>query len=373
MNTAVNDGAERAHNTIQVSDHSLVFREIALPHEKPTGIQLAAAAGFGLEQGVSLLEVGVNGELVDLRADQVVDLQDSTCRFVIVISDRLYRLSIAGVPYEWPARIISGGQLRKLGHVPPEMVILQELPDAVERLIGDHDLVDLGAPGVERFSTRPRQWELNVQGVLLVVHHPTIVVRQAIKDAGFDPAKPWIIVLRVSHQPKREVSLDDVIDLRTPGIEKLRLTPREVNNGEGPTAPRRVFRLLDVDERFLDSLGLRWETLIEPCPPNQKRRWLLIHHYPVPAGYSVQHTVLALEIPLTYPGAQIDMFYTNPPLSLLAGRAIPNTEANETIDSVSFNRWSRHRGQQSPWDPVSDNVATHLALVESAMLKEVGE
>lgn len=372
MNTAVNDGAERANQRIQVADHSLDFREIALPHEKPTGTQLAAAAGFGLDKGASILKVGVNGELVDVRADQVVDLRDSS-KFVIVISDRLYRLSIAGVPYEWPSRIISGGQLRKLGNVPPEIAIFQELPDAVERLIGDHDLVDLGAPGVERFSTRQCQWELNVQGVLLVVHHPTIVVRQAIKDAGFDPAKPWIIVLRVRHQPKREVSLDDIIDLRTPGIEKLRLTPREVNNGEGPTALRRMFRLLDVDERFLDSLGLQWETLIEPCPPNQKRRWLLIHDYPVPVGYTAQHMVLALEIPLTYPGAQIDMFYTNPPLRLLSGRTIPNTEANEAIDGAAFNRWSRHRGQQSPWDPASDNVVTHLALVESAMFKEVGE
>ncbi|WP_321793279.1 multiubiquitin domain-containing protein [Burkholderia pyrrocinia] len=373
MNTATNDNAERTAQTIQITDHSLIFRDIALSHESPTGAQLTAAAGFDSNQGASILEICANGELVDVCAEQAVNLRSSTRQFVVVIRDRLYRFSIAGVPYEWPSRIISGTQLRKIGHMPQDMVILQELPDAVERPIGDHDLVDLGAPGVERFSTRPRQWELNVQGVLLVVHHPTIVVREAIKDAGFDPTKPWIIVLRVRHQPKREVSLDDVIDLRTPGIEKLRLTPKEVNNGEGPTVPRRMFRLLDVDERWLDKLGLRWETIIEQCLPNQKRRWLLIHDYPLPDGYTSQHTVLALEIPLTYPGAQIDMFYTNPPLRLPSGRAIPNTEVNESIDGRSFNRWSRHRGQQSPWDPASDNVVTHLALVESAMLKEVDE
>lgn len=84
-------------------------------------------------------------------------------------------------------------------------------------------------------------------------------------------------------------------------------------------------------------------------------------------------TLLALEVPPTYPGAQIDMFYTNPPLALTSGRAIDCTQIAATIRGVAFNGWSRHRGPGSPWNPAMDNVSTHLALVESALLKEVGE
>ena len=225
----------------------------------------------------------------------------------------------------------------------------------------------------EGHMTHQRQWKLNVQGVILDVQEPTIVVRQAIKQAGFDPNQNWIIILRVHGEPKREVGLDFVVDLRTPGIEKLRLTPKEVNNGEALSAPRRQFNLLEIDEGFLNGLGLFWETIVDTMVANKSRRWLLIHDYPVPAGFTMDFMLLALEIPLTYPGAQIDMFYTSPPLALKSGRAIDRTQVSATILDTPFNGWSRHRGAQSQWNPASDNVSTHLALVESALAKETGE
>jgi len=217
------------------------------------------------------------------------------------------------------------------------------------------------------------QWKLNVQGVLLNLEEPTIKVRDAIDEAGFDSNKDWIITLRVQGQPKQEVGLDFVVDLRTPGIEKLRLTPREINNGEAPSAPRRQFSLLEIDEKFLDGLGCLWETVIENTDDSKCRRWFLIHNYLIPRGFTVEYTLLALEIPLTYPGAQIDMFYTYPPLTLKSGRSIDRTQVSAAILGTQFNGWSRHRGAKSPWNPASDNVSTHLALVESAMAKETGE
>jgi hypothetical protein len=356
---------------IQVADLSLAFHESQVSTATPTGTQLAQAAGFTPDQGATVLAVLANGELEDVRPTEVVDLATTSRHFVVVLSDRLYKLAINGTVYEWPARIISGGQLRKLGQVPEDAVVYQTLPDGVERILGAHDFVDLDRPGIEQFMTRTRHWTLNVQGVRLTVPHPIIVVRQAITDAGFDATKPWIIVLRVHGEPKREVGLDDVIDLRTPGIEKLRLTPREVNNGEGATATLRMFALLPADMLFLDNLEWRWETRIESTQDGKGRRWLLIHDYPLPNGFTVESTLLALEIPLTYPGAQIDMFYTYPALALTTGQPIPSTQVSAVIGGNNFNGWSRHRGSASEWDPQTDNVITHLALVESAMLKEI--
>lgn len=359
--------AAHRDQTIAVAGSSLVFQDIAIP-ENATGTQVAAAAGFKSGQKVTVLRVLPHGELEDIRLDEQVDFRGSTCKFVVAECDRAFQFTIDAIPFDWPVRIITGGQVRKLGQVPTDREIYLALPDDVERVIEAHDLVDLTMPGFTAFKTRERAWKLNVQGVLLLVHEPMITVRQAIKDAGFDPTKNWIIVLRVRGQPKREVGLDYVIDLRTPGIEKLRLTPREVNNGEAVPKPRREFQLLDADQRFLDGSGLSWETVVD-----QKRRWLLIYGYPLPPGFTTERTLLALEIPLTYPSAQIDMFYTRPPLALKSGRPIDRTQVSAVILGLPFNGWSRHRGKQSPWNPDSDNVATHLALVESAIMKEIGE
>src|SRR5207253_2018511 len=103
-----------------------------------------------------------------------INLRESTGKFVIVESDRSYKLTIEGVRFEWPCRVISGGQLRKLGSVSSGHEIYLDLPGNVDRVVQEHDLVDLGSPHVEAFKTRKRSWKLNVQGVVLIVHEPTI-------------------------------------------------------------------------------------------------------------------------------------------------------------------------------------------------------
>lgn len=354
---------------IEVAGTALVFERFVVGSLSPNGAQLAAAAGFGTEQQCTIFELLAGGEMEGVRMSEEVDLRASTRRFVIVESDRSFYLTLDGVRLDWPCRVISGGQLRKLGTIPDDHEIYLEQPGPVERVIQDHDLVDLEEAGIESFLTRKRQWKLNVQGVMLIVHEPTIKVRDAIEAAGFDPLQGWIAILRVKGAPKQEVEMDFLIDLRSPGIEKLRLTPREVINGEGP----RAFSLLEADERFLNELNVRWETIVDKGANGHSRRWLLIHDYPLPMGFTASDTLLALEIPPTYPNAEIDMFYTYPALALRSGRAIDRTQVSATINGTEFNGWSRHRQGQSQWIPASDNVITHLALVESAMLKEVDE
>lgn len=358
----------KARHRIEVADETLTYRSVQIDELTPTGAQLAAAAGFKPKQNAIVLQALPNGELEDVRPTETVDLRCADGRFVIVESDRDYHLSIDGQRNPWPCRVVSGAALRKLGQAPVDKAIYLERADEPDRLIGDQDLVDLDGPGVEAFVSRKPFWVFNVQGVELKVETPTIVVSDALTRAGFDAGQSWHIFLKVRGEAKREVGLNDIVDLRTPGIEKLRLTPNEVNNGEAPSAPRRDFAVLDADETYLDGLRLRWEMVNDAG-----RRWLMIHHFPVPSGYTVQRTLLALEIPPTYPGAQIDMFYTSPPLALASGRSIDCTHIPATIFGTAFNGWSRHRGPDSAWNPALDNVVTHLALVESALAKEVGE
>ena len=220
------------------------------------------------------------------------------------------------------------------------------------------------APQAGHHDPRHEIWKLNVQGVVIETNHPEIVVRHAIKQAGFNPDTPWIIILKVAGEPKREVDLTSVIDLRHHGIEKLRLTPRHINNGEARGESRAAFPMLPEDEALLDRLALDWETLVD-----NGRRWLMIRNYPLPAGYQVAAATLGVEVPVSYPGAQLDMFYCHPPLALISGAVIPQTQHVETVLGLPFQRWSRHR----PWNPVCDTLATHLALIDTSLLQEVGQ
>ncbi|MCX4141121.1 multiubiquitin domain-containing protein [Paraburkholderia sp. SEWSISQ10-3 4] len=353
---------------IQVSGLDFVFRRVNAGDKTPTGAQIAAAAGFKPSEGAAVLLLLSNGELEDVRPDEVVDLRRDGRQFIVVVSDRLYFLTIDGVRYEWPSPVISGAQVRKLGGIAPEKTVHFERADGPDRELGNTELVDLGAAGIEAFVGRLATWILNVQGVRLDLHVPEITVRDAMEKAGFDIKQAWHIYLKVVGQPKEEVQLDTVIDLRRPGIEKLRLTPRDVSNGDSSINPRFDFALLESDEEFLNRHYASWETRLD-----DQRRWLLIHNFAVPSGYTTQRITLALEVPSNYPQAQIDMFYAHPAIALVSRQVIAATEATVQIDGKTYQRWSRHRGGAAPWRPETDNVVTHLALVESALAKEVAQ
>ncbi len=197
---------------------------------------------------------------------------------------------------------------------------------------------------------------------------PTVVVKEALSQAGFDPNKDWIAILKRKGEAKLQVALTDTIDLTLPGIEKLRLTPAQINNGEAHTAPRREFALLEKDEAHLNERSLHWETFVEGG-----RRWLLLCNYVLPEGYNLSVVDIAIDVPPTYPHAEIDMFHCNPHLTLKSGHPIGQTSGRTPIAGQTFQQWSRHLNGQTRWNSATDSVMTHLAVVETALLKEIGE
>lgn len=54
---------------------------------------------------------------------------------------------------------------------------------------------------------------------------------------------------------------------------------------------RMMFELPSFDTQYLATIGLDWETVVDGSG-----RWLLIHVWPVPAGYNVAGTTVALQI-----------------------------------------------------------------------------
>lgn len=352
--------------TIKVAGTDLVFRQVPLDTDTPTGGKIAKACGFAGDQHPYVLQWHEDGDLEDIRTHEEADLGKGL-RFIVAESSSSNRITINDDQYDWPADVISGTVVRKLGKVPGDKLIFLEREDEPDRQVLDTDVIPIKREGVEEFKSRKAVWELVVQNVKIKSDVPDIRASDAMHQAGFEDANAWIIHLKVEGQPKRQINATDMIDLRTPGIEKVRLTPKQVDNGEAHTAPRRDFDLLPVDHTYLDNLGLAWETVIEG-----EQRWLVISDYPIARGYQVGTVKLALLVPLPYPQAQIDMFHVLPALVKNDGGAIPNL-MQQVIGNVTFQTWSRHRGQESTWNPRRDNVVTHLALVESAIAKEVGE
>lgn len=129
---------------------------------------------------------------------------------------------------------------------------------------------------------------------------------------------------------------------------------------------RRMFKLPEEDEDFLNEiLRLPWETVQEKGVNR-----LIIHEYPIPAGYNHSKVSLNLRLEGGYPGSQIDMVYFFPALALLDGRPIPAL-ANDPLDGKVWQRWSRHRTAENPWVAGIDSVQSHLILVDGWLEKEV--
>lgn len=128
---------------------------------------------------------------------------------------------------------------------------------------------------------------------------------------------------------------------------------------------RREVQLPAHDVAFLDSFGLAWETFREG-----NVMWLIIYNYTVPSGYIHRCVSIALQLPPSYPDAQIDMVYFLPHLARTDGRAI-GALSNQALQGKTWQRWSRHRTGSNPWRPGVDNVETHMLLVQEWLCREL--
>lgn len=351
---------------IEIGDADFNFRFAEIADSKVVGSQIVELAGVRPADDVVVLQHLASGELESLRMNEIVDLAGAGIErfFVLTGADQMKRFFVDRLAMEWPYANLAARHIKFLANAGPDEQLVFDGPQGPV-VLEDEATVDLADEGVERFRLEKPVWHLIVHGVPLTLNVPTILTRAALIQAGFKPAE-WSVMLKVKGAPAVPIGLDEIVDLRTPGIEKLRLTKDDVNNGEAPPQPERTFALLPVDEAHLGRLGLRWETVADG-----QRRFLLIHNYPVPAGYNVDRVVLALEIPPDYPGVAVYGFFTCPPLRRTSGHLIPNPRPDAEIRGQLYSGWSRYRSPLQ-WDANIDNVVTQLVLVETSLAREVG-
>lgn len=352
-----------AHPTVKVNGELL-----RLSDWSPTSRQILAAADLQPTTEYALLHWPEHGPTQELGLEEVMELprHGVVAEFFGIRADGVLYFVLDDERYAW-AGCLTETEIRRVGRVAADRELWLERRDEPDLLLDPGAIVDLSSRGVERLYTALGEcpvWQLDVHGVVISSHEPTINVRMALEQAGIDPDLGWNIRLKVQGQPKRPVELTDNIDLTTPGIERLKLIPKNINNGENAQQIRRQFALLAKDEAYLTGLGLFWETIYDG------RRWLLITGYALPAGYQQVSCSVAIEIPQNYPTAELDMFYCDPPLTRISGTQIPQTEHHQIIDGRTFQRWSRHRSA-GDWSPQRDSVLSHMGMVEESIAKEV--
>jgi len=155
---AARDGrAVRDHGPyrLAIGNDKLDYHQVVIDDPVPTGLQILELANARPADEHIVFQMLANGLLEELRPDETTDLRTAGVeKFLVFRSDRSFRLELDGRVFEWGGTFISGLTLKKLAQVDPaEYGVWLEVRGSEDRLIGDTDLVDLSAQGIERFFT----------------------------------------------------------------------------------------------------------------------------------------------------------------------------------------------------------------------------
>lgn len=151
---------------IQIGNEQLEFRGAVLQDPVPTGRQIIEAAGLQPVTEYLVLQMLSSGELENMRPDETTDLRANEVeRFLVFRNDRSFRFELDGKMFEWGSIHISGVTLKKLGGVNPVTYgVWLDVPHGEDRLVGDDELFDISAPGVEKFFTSIKTITIIVNG-----------------------------------------------------------------------------------------------------------------------------------------------------------------------------------------------------------------
>lgn len=221
-------------------------------------------------------------------------------------------------------------------------------------------LVDLEAWSQDHRHDPPpvcQRYRIRVDRQQFVVSDSAMTGEDILALAG-KVTEEWVLAQKFRGGRREVIQPGELVDFRTPGIERFETVERQVQAG-APTFP-----LSDDDHEYLESLGLRWESIVEA-----RARGVVIHDFPVPPKFRPDKTDLMIQVPPNYPTAPLDMFWCSPPLHRVDKQPIPQL-AQQSFAGRSWQRWSRHRSGAVRWRPGIDNLATHIVLVQAVLEAE---
>ena len=138
-----------------ISDETFSFHEHPFHDRRVTGAQIAEAIHAHPLGDFLVIRQLPSLELEALRPTELADLEDST-RFFVVRGTDAYGFEVDGLSMVWPQKALTGLTVKRLVMKDGADVELRlEREDEADRIIGDHDPVQLTDEGLESFKTRP--------------------------------------------------------------------------------------------------------------------------------------------------------------------------------------------------------------------------
>ncbi|MGE4410070.1 MAG: multiubiquitin domain-containing protein [Sphingobium sp.] len=146
---------DRGPYRVAIGNDNLEYRQAVIDDPVPTGLQILELANARPADEHIVFQMLTNGLLEELRPDETTDLRTAGVeKFLVFKNDRSFRMELDGRVFEWGGTFISGLTLKKLAQVDPtEYGVWLEVRGSEDRPIGNTDLVDLSAQGIERFFT----------------------------------------------------------------------------------------------------------------------------------------------------------------------------------------------------------------------------
>lgn len=174
------------------------------------------------------------------------------------------------------------------------------------------------------------------------------------KYVGFYPQIPGPFMWDLSASYRSTLVGLDTVDLGVEGIEKFHSIPKKRTDGR-----KEIVRppLTAEDIETLGSSEFDWDVT-----DWQGNLLVTVKAWKLPKGYNVDVVDVRFIVPMTYPSAQLDMFYFSPSLHRKDGVAI-NAITNQDFNGEVWQRWSRHRTPESAWRPGVDDIGYMAACL----------
>jgi len=164
---------------VEIAGADLNFIRHVLRDPVPSGRQIIEAAGHRDATGFIVLQWLADGALEELRLEELTDIEARGVeKFIVIESDRSFRLEVEGLRLEWPCAPISGATVKALaGRADEELVVVLVRDGRPDREIDDDDLVDLAGAGVEIFKLRSRSLEIGI-----FVNEKPVTIRRGVRS-----------------------------------------------------------------------------------------------------------------------------------------------------------------------------------------------
>ncbi len=204
---------------------------------------------------------------------------------------------------------------------------------------------------------------------LVKMDTPRPTVAEVIRASGREPDTCDVFILKSEGDDEGErIEMSAIVDRTT--IKHtifLRCVPKDRNVGAtGAT----VFAMTDgwvpaalkEDVAHLEAQGYRIK-----LTPQGARVFAIFERFKLPPDkFSARETDLLVVVPLPYPDAKIDMFYTEPEVTLRNGR-IPLRA--EIVENHLGRNWRRFSWHHKKWNLEVDDLITHVSFIEQRLFE----